>query len=362
MMDIRTIARVMGGDVSSGAALVPGPGHKPLDRSLRVFVDPHATDGFYVHSFAGDDPIQCRDYVRQKMGLPAWQPSKHRQTGPASVREAQPPCGAALPSRTPQDAAGKPKFYPWGDDGPPRRDNEARRHVYRRDGVPVRIKIKNALGDGPAFVNWYRVRDGDVTGWQAKKPDGFQSAPYIGAINPSDSELTNDTIFWPEGEKDCDTLGNKNLPAFTFGGCGDGLPDTRAEFLSKRHIVILADNDDAGRDHAEKKAALAHAAGAASVRVLHFLDLPAHGDVSDFFKDGGTVTELMQRAEAAPLWLPTVPSDGSTYKQSNGWRVGAIRASELQSMTFPPVRYVLPGYIPEGVTILAGKPRWVKAG
>jgi putative DNA primase/helicase len=78
MMDIRTLARAMGGEVVSGAALVPGPGHKLQDRSLRVFADPNAPDGFYVHSFANDDPIECRDYVRQKMGLPAWQPSSGR--------------------------------------------------------------------------------------------------------------------------------------------------------------------------------------------------------------------------------------------------------------------------------------------
>src|SRR5205814_8251373 len=109
--------------------------------------------------------------------------------------------------------------------------------------------------------------------------------------------------------------------------------------------------------HAEKKADLAHGAGAASVRIVHFLELPAHGDVTDFFKASGTVAELTQRAEAASRWIPTLPTDAPTHKQSSGWRVGAIRASELQSMIFPPVRYVLPGYIPEGVTLLAGKPK-----
>jgi hypothetical protein len=39
------------------------------------------------------------------------------------------------------------------------------------------------------------------------------------------------------------------------------------------------------------------------------------------------------------------------------WRRGAVLASDLQGMTFAPVRYVLPGYIPEGVTLLAGKPK-----
>src|ERR1700738_1725797 len=90
MMDLKTVARIMGGEVVSGAALVPGPGHKPQDRSLRVFVDSNAPDGFYVHSFANDDPLQCRDYVRQKMGLLAWQPNRHNGHGEHKTNGARP--------------------------------------------------------------------------------------------------------------------------------------------------------------------------------------------------------------------------------------------------------------------------------
>jgi AAA domain len=39
------------------------------------------------------------------------------------------------------------------------------------------------------------------------------------------------------------------------------------------------------------------------------------------------------------------------------WRERGIRASELQGAVFAPVRYVLRGFIPEGLTILAGKPK-----
>jgi hypothetical protein len=60
----------MGGDVSGSiAALVPGPGHSRIDRSLSIKIDPQAPDGFVVNSFAYDDPIQCR-----AMGLPSWRP------------------------------------------------------------------------------------------------------------------------------------------------------------------------------------------------------------------------------------------------------------------------------------------------
>jgi hypothetical protein len=35
-----------------------------------------AFEGFIVHSFAGDDPIICRDHVRTKLGLPPFEPKK----------------------------------------------------------------------------------------------------------------------------------------------------------------------------------------------------------------------------------------------------------------------------------------------
>src|SRR5262249_16747284 len=67
---INRIAQIMGGDVAGAEALVPGPGHSAEDRSLSIKLDDTAPDGFVVHSFAGDDPIACRDHVRKKLGLP----------------------------------------------------------------------------------------------------------------------------------------------------------------------------------------------------------------------------------------------------------------------------------------------------
>jgi hypothetical protein len=75
-LDIRSLARALSGDVSGrNHLLAPGPGHSRQDRSLSVKLDPAAPDGFLVKSFAGDDPIACRDHVRAAAGLPAWAPS-----------------------------------------------------------------------------------------------------------------------------------------------------------------------------------------------------------------------------------------------------------------------------------------------
>ena len=37
-----------------------------------------ADDGFLVHSFAGDDWRDCRDYVRGRLGLGSWQPTERQ--------------------------------------------------------------------------------------------------------------------------------------------------------------------------------------------------------------------------------------------------------------------------------------------
>jgi putative DNA primase/helicase len=70
-LDPRTVARVLGGNVSGPNVVAPGPGHSRADRSLSIKIDPAAPDGFILHSFAGDSPIACRDYARAALGLGA---------------------------------------------------------------------------------------------------------------------------------------------------------------------------------------------------------------------------------------------------------------------------------------------------
>jgi hypothetical protein len=233
-----------------------------------------------------------------------------------------------------------------GVEGPPVWGDELRRHLYRRNGLPVRVKIKRASG---GYVNWYSVlRDGRM-GWQPAKPDDYLACPYIGVVDPFDPALPDRTIYWPEGEKDCDTLGLAGLPAFTFGGTGDGLPDGILEFLRDRHVVIFADNDVGGQTHSSRKAALAYPV-ARSVKIVEFPELPPKQDVSDFLQHASSA-DLETRISQAPFWAPAVA------KPEVGWRASVITASALKTKTFNPVQVVVPGYISEGVTIFAGKPK-----
>jgi putative DNA primase/helicase len=75
MLDQRTVASALGGDViGRDGVSAPGPGHNKIDRSLSIKLDSRARDGFVVFSHSGDDPIKCRDYVRERLGLGPWEP------------------------------------------------------------------------------------------------------------------------------------------------------------------------------------------------------------------------------------------------------------------------------------------------
>ena len=92
LLNPRTIASTMGGDVIGRDSVnVPGPGHSKTDRSLSIKINAKAPGGFVVYSHAGDDPIECRDYVRDRLGLEPWiaSPRSERRT-PFSITDAGP--------------------------------------------------------------------------------------------------------------------------------------------------------------------------------------------------------------------------------------------------------------------------------
>jgi putative DNA primase/helicase len=68
-IDTASLRAALGGEISGGQVLCPGPGHSRRDRSLAV--KPTA-NGVWVYSHAGDDWRECRDYVYQRLGLPQW--------------------------------------------------------------------------------------------------------------------------------------------------------------------------------------------------------------------------------------------------------------------------------------------------
>lgn len=148
----------------------------------------------------------------------------------------------------------------------------------------------------------------------------------------------DELVFVVEGEKDADNLRALGFVATCNAGGATKWRACHAEPLQGRDVVILPDNDDKGREHAEQvRASLAGVAR--SVRVLELPGLPHKGDVSDWIAAGGTRAGLL-----ALLPDPEVPA---SPLRPVGLQ-GVMQADET------PWPHVVEFYFPRRVTTLLG--------
>jgi hypothetical protein len=113
----------------------------------------------------------------------------------------------------------------------------------------------------------------------------------------------NRPVFVAEGEKDVQTLGRHGLAGTTNPMGAGHWQAGYSSALRGARVVLMADNDDAGRKHRLEVARSLHGK-AESIRFLDLPGLPEKGDVSDWFAAGGTYEEFGRLAREAPVWTP----------------------------------------------------------
>jgi hypothetical protein len=221
--------------------------------------------------------------------------------------------------------------------------------AFRRDGPRPKRKVERVYPyrDASGRVLFEVVRFRDPKDFRQRRPTGdgryawgldgiatvLYRLPELLAADPAE------VVWICEGEKDVDRLAALGCVA-TCNPMGAGKwRDHHAEPLLGRRVVVLPDNDKAGRDHACQVAASLNGR-AASVRVVELPGLPEKGDLSDFLDAGGTLEQLRRLADEAPEWrAPSdeAPGDFSSFSIYRGGTADVEPAIVLPQWPAPPV-------------------------
>jgi putative DNA primase/helicase len=157
-----------------------------------------------------------------------------------------------------------------------------------------------------------RRSNGAANSW-IPNMDGVERLPYRLPELLADPDAT---VFIAEGEKDCDNLVRHGLVATCNSSGAGNWQKEISHWFAGRDIVILPDNDDAGRSHAQDVAnKLTGIAG--SVRILELPGLPLKGDISDWLKAGGSTNELKRLAAAVPIFTGRAINGHDSNAQSH---------------------------------------------
>jgi RecA-family ATPase len=251
---------------------------------MSVRLDPNAPDGFVVHSFTTDDPIACKDYIREKCGLPAFGSHKNNRTT-ADVLPITPITDDQIAAALAHLKTSPPPTRPNG--------NIVATYDYTDEQGNVLYQVVRYEPKD------FRQRRPDGNGGWTWKLDGVRRVPYRlrGLI-----KYEFGTVFFCEGEEDADRCTSHDLVATT--AASGKWDEINLSVFASRDCMVLEDNDQTGRDKALDIATRLHGI-AATVRIVRLPGLPDKGDVSDWLDaNRDNVERLVELCFDAPLWTP----------------------------------------------------------
>ena len=289
--DVPAIKGAARGQWASILAAIGGVAVDLLDSKNRPCPGCGGTDRFRFTNVNGDGSVfcnqcnhDCGDGIAALMWLRGW-------TFLEALAELAKHLGVA--SATAGHPSGKPKIvatYDYRDEA-----DKLLFQVIRY--LPKSFKQRRPIGSGE--WDWHLV-------------DAKTKEPLVRLVPYRLPELLAAPAVWAvaivEGEKDVDRLAKVGIVATT---CAIGAGKWRSEYAEHfrgRKVVILPDNDEVGRKHAQQVAASLHGV-AGSVRVVELPGLPEKGDVSDWLDQGGTKIKLVDLVLATSEWAPAVPGD-----------------------------------------------------
>lgn len=197
-----------------------------------------------------------------------------------------------------------------------------------RIGEVIGEPVFRGTGEQPEAIYQYRDAQGAVVfekmrypgkRFVQRKPNGKGGYDYkLGDISKPlyrlPELLVANQIVICEGEKDCDNVmrafgekaSSQHLAATTnFDGAGKWNSRDSMFFAGKK-VVILPDQDEIGRKHAQRVAESIYPY-VVGIRVVELPGLEDHGDVSDYLKTH-SADALIAEIRRAPQWRPATPT------------------------------------------------------
>lgn len=212
-------------------------------------------------------------------------------------------------NRAPQQSTAN-KGGDWTPPGIPDHAKLTAAYDYVDAGGTVRYQVVRYDWDDPASPKGhdknFRQRQPDKSkkfGWNWKVR-GLEPLPYR-LPDLIDAISQDVVVFIVEGEKAADRLAALGVPATTNSGGAGKFPDAIVEFFKGAKVVILPDNDTAGKEHLKMVGNKLDGV-ASSVRYLELPGLPPKGDVVDWIDAGGDLDQLYDLVDrSSRMWEPT---------------------------------------------------------
>jgi hypothetical protein len=168
----------------------------------------------------------------------------------------------------------------------------------------------------------------------------------------------DERVFVAEGEKDVDRL---RALGFTATCNPEGAGKWRPEYAGwfrHRPVVVLPDNDQAGRDHA-RDITRGLDRVAASVRVVELTGLPLKGDVSDWLDAGGSADVLDRIAAGLADAIP----GARAVEPAEAWSAGCPEMLAVTTPSLGVTERILPFRTARLIRdATPAKPDWVAEG